>query len=79
MAELRALRRVGIAIGSLVAAFLCVMLLGVPLMMVTGTPSGPETSLLGTLVALVLGGLIYRDIVRREARRPTVPAPDAAA
>ena len=77
MAVLRGLRRVGIAIGSLVAAFLCVGLLGVPLMALTGTSASPTTAQIATIAALVLGGLIYSDILRREARRP--PALDPAA
>jgi hypothetical protein len=70
------LRRVGIAIGSLLIAVLAVglvggmvlPLIGVPLTptpTVTVTPSG----LVETVIALILGGLIYRDILRREQRR----------
>ena len=72
----RVIRRVGIAIGSLLIAVLAVglvggmvlPLIGVPLTptpTVTVTPSG----LVETVIALVLGGLIYRDIIRREQRR----------
>jgi hypothetical protein len=72
----RVIRRFGIAIGSLSIAVLAVglvggmvlPLIGVPLTptpTVTVTPSG----LVETLIAIVLGGLIYRDILRRERRR----------
>lgn len=51
------LRRIGIAIGAVVEAGLIVWLVGGFL------PAGG----LAGLLAVVLGGLIYRDIVRREA------------
>lgn len=55
------LRRIGLALGSLVIAWLAVSL-------VAGTLLG--TAVLGNklvwLVTLVLGGLIYQDIIRRE-------------
>jgi hypothetical protein len=54
------IRRVGIAIGSLVAAGLVIGLVGG----VIGL--GPETGLLTTIVIVVLGWLIYRDILGRE-------------
>ncbi len=54
------IRRVGIALGSLVAAWLVVWLVG-------GSTIG---SALAGLVTVVLGGLIYQDIIRRE-RRPS--------
>ncbi len=53
---LRILRRVGIAIGSIVAAWLVISLFG-------GATMG--SALVG-LAVVVLGGLIYRDIIRRE-------------
>jgi len=68
-------RRVGIAIGSLVAAWLVVSLVGgtlLPLVGVPFRPPDPGTTTAGgalvTLVTVVLGGLIYRDILRRERR-----------
>ncbi len=72
---LRMLRRVGIAIGSLVAAWLVVSLVGGLLLPFTGIPFrplDPGTTTTGTafvgIVTVVLGGLIYRDIIRRELR-----------
>jgi hypothetical protein len=49
------LRRVGIAFGSLVAAWLIV-----------AVAFGPLVGALGGVVAIILGALIYRDIMRRE-------------
>jgi len=70
------LRRVGIAIGSLVAASLIIGMIGGAFPPFFGVPfhpldSGTTTtgSAIGGLVTFVLGGLIYRDIIRRE--RPT--------
>ncbi len=70
------LRRVGIALGSLVAAVLVMGLVGGLFLSLFGlnttTTAGQVQSaggLVFTLVTLVLGGLIYRDIIRRE-RRP---------
>jgi membrane associated rhomboid family serine protease len=61
---IRIVRRIGIAIGCLVAAWLSVSLVaGVFL------GSGATGNALVGLITLVLGGLIYRDIIRRE-RRP---------
>ncbi len=69
------LRRAGIALGSLVAASLVVSLVGGVLLPFVGVPfrpldSGTTTtgSALAGLVTVVLGGLIYRDIIRREPR-----------
>lgn len=61
---IRTLRHIGIAIGSIVIAWLAVSL-------VAGVVLGPNASgnVLIVLLALVFGGLIYQDIVRRE-RRP---------
>lgn len=66
-------RRVGIAVGSIVAAALVVGLVGgavVPFFGVPFQPQDPGTtsgpSALGGLVTIVLGGLIYRDIIRRK-------------
>jgi hypothetical protein len=61
----RALRRIGIAIGSLVAAWLALSLIAGALL----GPSASDNVLIGVLT-IVLGGLVYRDILRRE-RRPT--------
>ena len=70
---LRVLRRVGIAIGSLVAAWLVISLVGgilLPFVGVPYRPTDPEAtrtaSALVGLVTIILGGLIYRDILRRE-------------
>ena len=57
---LRILRRAGIAIGSLVAAWLVISLVGGALLPFIGALVG--------LATVVLGGLIYRDILRRERR-----------
>lgn len=71
---LRMLRRVGIAFGSLVAAWLDVTLVWSLLSPSTGSAG---SALVG-LATVVLGGLIYRDIIRREqphslaAARPTL-------
>jgi len=74
---LRVLRRVGIAIGSLVAAWLVMSLVGgflLPFVGVAFRPTDPGATASGSaivgLVTLILGGLIYRDILRRE-RRPS--------
>ncbi len=74
---LHILRRVGIAIGSLVAASLVIGLIGsafLPFFGVPFRPLDPGTTTTGSaiagLVTFVLGGLIYRDILRRE--RPTL-------
>ena len=70
-------RRAGIALGSLVAATLCVGLVSslIPSFSVTAPigllMSGPSTDGLGlsAVVVFVLGGLIYRDILRRDRHR----------
>ena len=60
---MRSIRRLGIALGSLVAASLVVGLVGgVFLPMVGATPG----NLVSIVVVVVLGALIYRDIIRRE-------------
>jgi hypothetical protein len=56
----KVLRRFGIAIGSLVAAWLCVWLVGGWLFGSTGGGA------IATIAAVLLGGLIFRDILRRE-------------
>ena len=59
------IRRIGIAIGSLVIAYLCVALVAGAIPQLLGTATN-------AVVTIVLGGLVYRDIVRRE--RPATPA-----
>jgi hypothetical protein len=75
-------RRMGIAVGSLVAAALCVGLLtslmppfastfpvvGFSLALFLPGPS-PEGAILSAVVTIVFGGLIYRDILVREQPR----------
>jgi TRAP-type C4-dicarboxylate transport system permease large subunit len=57
------LRTAGIAFGSLVTAWLCVWLVG-------GVILGPPGSaVIATIVTVVLGALIYRDIIRRDPGR----------
>jgi len=56
------LRKMGIAFGSLVAAWLVIWLIG-----------GQTWGMLGGVAAIVLGGLIYRDILRGD--RPASPEP----
>jgi hypothetical protein len=58
---LQMLRRIGIAFGCIVAAWLIVSLISG---MVLGT--GASGNALVGLITLVLGGLIYREIIRRE-------------
>jgi hypothetical protein len=59
----RFVRRIGIAIGCLVAAWLCVSLVAGAFL-----GSGASGNALVGLITLVLGGLIYQDIIRRERR-----------
>jgi hypothetical protein len=54
------LRRMGIALGSLVAAWLVIWLIG-----------GQTLGMIGGVMVIVLGALIYRDIIRRD--RPRSP------
>ncbi|MFL5680906.1 MAG: hypothetical protein ACJ77B_09935 [Chloroflexota bacterium] len=65
-------RRVGIVIGSVVMAYLAVSLVGGVLL----GPSVFRNPLVGVVV-VVLGGLIYGDIMRRERRRAVSPAEPA--
>jgi uncharacterized membrane protein len=60
----RIVRTIGIAIGSLVAAYLAFML-------VAGTFFGwtGRDSALAGFVVVVLGGLVFADIMRRDRRR----------
>jgi uncharacterized membrane protein len=64
----RIVRTVGIAFGSLVAAYLAVSLVAA-LLGWTG-----KDSALAALVAVVLGGFVFADIMRRE-RRAGPPSP----
>jgi hypothetical protein len=59
---IRVLRRVGIAIGSLTIAWLAVALVGGIIGLST------QVGVFGVIVVLILGGLIYRDILSREQR-----------
>ena len=58
---LRMLRRIGIAIGSLTIAYLALALVGG----VIGL--NPTVGVFGVVVVVMLGALIYRDIVSRES------------
>ena len=67
------LRRVGIFIGSLVAAALVMGLVSWVIMVPMGrqlleSGAGPGAAALVTILTVVLGGLIYRDIMEREDR-----------
>ena len=71
---LRTLRRVLLAIGSLSAAALGVGLVGGAVLSflgpghaLVGPGADPTAATLGIGMSIVLGGLIYRDIVRRES------------
>ena len=61
----RVVRRIGIAIGSLVIAYLAVSLVGGALL---GQWAQANPFLI-TVISVVLGGLVYVDIMRRENRR----------
>jgi uncharacterized membrane protein len=67
-------RRVGIAIGSIMIAWLAASL-------AVGVLLGPDVVQRPgmAMITLVLGGLIYRDIVRREGPGPWQEAPRARA
>jgi len=64
----RMLRRVGVALGSLVAATLCVGLVGSLLMDAAGIAPSTGSFLIAPAVSVGLGWLGYRDILRRELR-----------
>jgi uncharacterized membrane protein len=71
---LTVIRRVGIAIGSLVIAYLAVSLVaGVFL-----GRSAQENPVLIAFISVVLGGLVYVDILRRERRGSSTHAPPIA-
>ena len=77
MIKIRLIRRIGIALGSYVIALLVVGLVGGMLLPVFGVATTPTPTLTPTpsglaeaVVTIVLGGLIYRDIMRREQRPP---------
>ncbi|MFI5227068.1 MAG: hypothetical protein ACHQ3P_10385 [Candidatus Limnocylindrales bacterium] len=61
---MRIIRRVGIALGSLVIAWLVVSLIGGAIL----GPAAFGNPWVG-LVVIVLGGLVFVDIVRRERRQ----------
>ena len=70
------IRRIGIALGSLVAAVLGVGLVAslcFPLFGLDTSTTAGQAQVSGgivlTVVTIVLGGLVYRDIIRRD-RRP---------
>ncbi len=75
---MRVIRRILIAIGSLVAAWLAVSITVFPVLAILGSGPAPWTNptVAGAVavVVIVLGGLIDRDIMRREqpatAHRP---------
>jgi hypothetical protein len=70
---IRIVRRVGIAIGSLVIAYLAVSLVAG---MLLGSSAG--RSPLIAVVIIVLGGLVFADIIRRERpNRSTDTTPTA--
>jgi hypothetical protein len=60
---IRTLRHIGVAIGSVFIAWLAVSL-------IAGVLLGPNASgnVLIFVATLIIGGLIYRDILRRERR-----------
>ena len=67
------LRRVGIFIGSLVAASLVMGLVGWVVMVPMGrqlldSGAGPIAGAIVVVLTIILGGLIYRDIMEREDR-----------
>lgn len=58
---MKPLRTFGIALGSLTAAWLCLWLVGGSLLGPTGG------GVIATLAAVVLGGLVFADLMRRES------------
>ena len=67
------IRRVGIAIGSLVIAYLAVSLVGGVLL---GQSAQTNPIVVGVIV--LLGGLVYADIMRRERRRSSADSAPTA-
>ena len=59
------LRRVGIAVGSFVAASLIIWLIGSWIPQLLGSATNP-------VIVFLLGSLIYRDILRRDRPRPPI-------
>ena len=66
---LATLRRIGIAMGSLVIAYLAVALVAGTLL---GASAESNPIVIGLIV--ILGGLIYAEILRRERRKSAVAA-----
>jgi hypothetical protein len=58
----RTIRRMGIAIGSLTIAWLALALVGGLIGL------SPSSGVLGLIAVIVLGALIYLDIIKREQR-----------
>jgi uncharacterized membrane protein len=71
---LTVIRRVGIAIGSITIAYLAVSLVAGVLL---GRWAQTNPTLIA-FIAVVLGGLIYVDIIRRERHRPSADTPPVA-
>jgi hypothetical protein len=69
MKAVRLLRLVGIAIGSLVAATLAVSLVAGLLLGWTGTDNR-AVEVVASVVAILLGGFVFADIMRRERPGP---------
>ena len=67
------IRRVGIAIGSLVIAYLAVSLVAGVLL---GQSAQTNPIVVGVIV--LLGGLVYADIMRRERRRSSADSAPTA-
>jgi hypothetical protein len=71
---LAVIRRIGIAIGSITIAYLALSLVA---SVVLGRSAQADPFPIG-LVAVILGGLVYADIVRRERRTSPADAPPGA-
>ncbi len=71
--RLTIIRRVGIAIGSLVIAYLAVSLVAGVLL---GQSAQTNPIVVGAIV--LLGGLVYADIMRRERRRSSADSAPTA-
>ena len=67
------IRRVGIAIGSLVIAYLAVSLVAGVLL-----GQSPQTNPIVVGVIVLLGGLVYADIMRRERHRSSADSAPTA-